>query len=113
MVNYVPERGDIVWLNFDPQKGYEIQKTRPAVVISPKNYNIKTNLALFIPITSRVKGYPFEIPLVLDGVTAAMLCDQVRSLDWKARNATKITTLNKTILNAALAKLLLLIKQDE
>ena len=59
MVKYIPDRGDIVWLNFEPQKGNEITKTRPALVISPKKYNAKTNLAVFMPLTSHVKGYPF------------------------------------------------------
>lgn len=87
MVNYIPDRGDIVWLNFDPQKGSEIMKTRPALVISPRKYNIKSNFAIFMPITSKIKGYPFETLIELQGKKAAILCDQIRSLDWKVRNA--------------------------
>ena len=65
MVKYIPNRGDIVWVNFNPNQGNEICKTRPALVISPKNYNAKTNLAIFLPITSKVKGYPFEFKINL------------------------------------------------
>ncbi|WP_425361655.1 type II toxin-antitoxin system PemK/MazF family toxin [Candidatus Tisiphia endosymbiont of Mystacides longicornis] len=61
MVTFIPERGDVVWINFEPQKGREIQKTRPAVVLSPYKYNLKSGLALFLPITSQIKGYPFEV----------------------------------------------------
>lgn len=94
MVEYVPKRRDIVWLEFDPQKGKEIQKTRPALVISPQNYNQKTRLALFMPITNQVKGYPFECVLDCKEINGAILCDQIRSLDWKARKAVYITQLS-------------------
>lgn len=96
MVEYVPRRGDLVWLEFNPQVGKEIQKRRPALVISPQLYNQKTGLALFMPITSQVKGYPFE--WVLEGleIKGAVLCDQVRSLDWKVRKAQYITALPKS-----------------
>lgn len=109
MVNYVPDQGDIVWLNFEPQKGNEIKKTRPALVISPKKYNIKTNLAIFMPITSQIKNYPFELEINIKGRAGAILCDQVRSLDWKQRKATKITELNEKLLEEAISKLSLLI----
>jgi mRNA interferase MazF len=109
MVKYTPHRGDIVWLNFDPQQGKEITKTRPALVISPKKYNIKTGLAIFMPITSQVKNYPFEIEIMLNNSKGAILCDQIRSLDWKARQANKISTLDESLLNDALSKLRLLI----
>ena len=109
MVRYVPEQGDIVWLNFDPQKGSEIKKTRPALVISSKKYNSKTNLAIFMPITSQIKDYPFELEVSINGKVGAILCDQVRSLDWKVRKADKITKLSDELLEAAVAKLNLLI----
>ena len=109
MVDYVPDRGDIVWLNFEPQKGREITKTRSALVISPKKYNLKTSLAIFMPITSQIKGYPFEIKLTFNSKTGVILCDQMRSLDWKARQASKITTLDKNSLKEAISKLRLLI----
>ena len=90
MVDYIPNQGDIVWLDFEPQKGSEITKRRPALVISPKKYNIKTNLAIFMPITSKIKAYPFEILVQIKNQQSAILCDQIRSLDWKARNASRI-----------------------
>lgn len=85
---FVPERGDVVWLTFDPQAGHEQAVRRPAVVLSPAIYNAKSGLALFVPITSQVKGYPFEIvlPEGLD-VSGAVLADHVKSLDWRARRA--------------------------
>jgi mRNA interferase MazF len=109
MVKYVPDQGDIVWLDFEPQKGNEIKKTRPALVISCKKYNAKTNLAIFMPITSQIKHYPFELEVNINGKAGAILCDQVRSLDWKERKATKITTLSNELLEAAISKLSLLI----
>ncbi len=104
MVIYSPKRGDVVWLEFDPQKGKEIQKTRPALTISPQQYNQKTGMGLFIPITSKIKGYPFEVLLEVEEIKGALLCDQVRSLDWKARKARFVATLPPSIVADALAK---------
>lgn len=109
MVGYVPKRGDVVWLDFDPQKGKEIQKTRPALVISPHSYNLKTDLALFMPITSNIKGYPFEVVIDVGSIHGAILCDQIRSLDWKARNAKLIARLPPVLLTEVLAKFRVLI----
>lgn len=109
MVAYIPARGDVVWLNFEPQTGREIEKTRPALVISPLKYNTKTSLAVFMPITSQVKGYPFEIMVSINNTPGAILCDQVRSLDWKERRACLITKLEKKVVDEAIAKLQLLI----
>lgn len=106
---YIPERGDVVWLNFEPQKGNEIKKKRPALVISPKEYNKKTGLAIFMPITSQIKGYPFEIPLRNSQVDGVILSDQVRSLDWRARQAIKITTAKESAIQDSISKLRLLI----
>ncbi len=110
MVKYIPDRGDIVWLNFEPQKGNEITKTRPALVISPKKYNAKTNLAVFMPITSHVKGYPFEIVVNINNKAGAILCDQVRSLDWKERKVVKMSQLDQKLLEEAISKLRLLLE---
>ena len=87
MVNkkYVPERGDIVWLNFNPQSGHEQRGKRPAVVISPKAYNEKTGLGLFCPITSSIKNYPFEVSVKSKKISGVVLSDQIKSLDWAAR----------------------------
>jgi mRNA interferase MazF len=85
---YIPERGDVVWLNFTPQVGHEQAGHRPAVVLSPASYNGKTGLMLCCPITSQVKGYPFEVALEGSaGVSGVILSDQVKSLDWQARQA--------------------------
>jgi mRNA interferase MazF len=104
MVRYAPKRGDIVWMEFDPQKGKEIQKTRPALTISPHSYNLKTGLGLFMPITSKIKGYPFEVIIDKGKIQGAILCDQIRSLDWKTRKAKFVTHLSTAILEDALAK---------
>lgn len=109
MVTFIPERGDVVWLNFEPQKGKEIQKTRPAVVLTPYKYNLKSGLALFVPITSQIKGYPFEVIINFEQIKGVVLCDQVRSMDWKAHTATKILTLDKILINVILSKLRLLL----
>ena len=82
---YVPERGDIVWLNFNPQSGHEQGGKRPAIVISPKEYNEKTGLGIFCPITSKVKNYPFEVKIENPKITGVILSDQIKSLDWKTR----------------------------
>ncbi len=110
MVEYIPSRRDIVWLNFDPQQGYEIKKTRPALVISPQRYNAKTNLALFLPITSKSKGYPFEEIIDLQQIKGVVLCDQIRSLDWKARKANKIAKLDSQSFTAIISKFSLLLE---
>ena len=83
---YVPEAGDIVWLHFDPQAGHEQAGHRPAVVISPATYNGKTGLMLCCPMTTQIKGYPFEVMIVGDS-PSAILSDQIKSLDWIARKA--------------------------
>ncbi len=83
---YVPDAGDIVWLQFDPQAGHEQSGHRPALVISPAAYNGKTGLMVCCPMTTRVKGYPFEVEI--DGArVGAALADQVKSLDWVTRKA--------------------------
>jgi mRNA interferase MazF len=83
----VPDRGDLVWINFDPQAGHEQSGRRPAVVLSPAFYNGPSGLALFCPITSRVKGYPFEVRIPPGhSVSGVILSDQVKSLDWRARD---------------------------
>ena len=85
---YVPERGDVVWLQFNPQAGHEQAGKRPALVISPKAYNGKAGLALMCPVTSKAKGYPFEVPLPADlKVSGVVLADQIKSLDWRVRQA--------------------------
>ena len=82
---YIPERGDIVWLNFNPQSGHEQKEKRPAVVISPREYNEKTGLGIFCSITSKIKVYPFEVKIVNKKIDGVVLSDQIKSLDWETR----------------------------
>lgn len=107
---YVPDRGDIVWLRFDPQAGHEQAGIRPALVISPKAYNRKVGLALFCPITTQIKGYPFEVALPA-GIKAqgAILCDQITSLDWRVRRAKRLCRAPIAVLEETTAKLLTLV----
>lgn len=109
--DYCPDRGDIVWLDFDPQSGHEQKGRRPAIVVSPKIYNSKTGLALFCPITNQVKGYPFEVMLASNlDVTGVIIADQIKSLDWKVRNVEFIVRAPKNILNETMNKFSTLIK---
>lgn len=102
---YVPERGDAVWLDFDPHAGHEQAGRRPAFVISPKSYNQKVGLALFCPITSQVKGYPFEVAIPKNSkLSGVVLADQIKSLDWRARNAVLITRLSIETIEDVLSK---------
>jgi mRNA interferase MazF len=111
MARYVPDRGDLVWHQFDPQAGHEQAGHRPAVVLSPRTYNQKSGLALFCPVTSRAKGYPFEV-LLPHGlpVEGAVLCDQIKSLDWNARRSRLAVTLPDLILEDILAKVRALLR---
>ena len=85
---YVPDAGDLVWLTFDPHAGHEQRGRRPALILSPLAYNVKARLAIACPITSHVKGYPFEVSLPEDGtVRGVVLADHVKNVDWKARRA--------------------------
>ncbi len=110
-IRYVPDRGDIVWLSFNPQTGHEQAGRRPALVISPKIYNEKTDLAVFLPVTSHSKGYPFEVKipdeLIINGV---ILSDQIKSLDWKTRGAEFICKIPISTLKESLGKLNTLIE---
>jgi mRNA interferase MazF len=108
MVNqtYVPQRGDVVWLNFTPQAGHKQAGRRPAVVVSPASYNSKSGLAIFCPVTNRIKGYPFEVRLPEDVPTAGVvLVDQVKSLDWRIRRVEFLCTLPQATLIDVLQKL--------
>ena len=110
---YVPDSGDIVWIMFNPQAGHEQTGHRPVLVLSPKAYNGKVGLALLCPITSQIKGYPFEvlIPEDLD-VKGAILSDQVKSLDWKARKAQFGCKLPPENFNEVIKKLSALIREQ-
>lgn len=110
---YVPDTGDVVWLTFTPQAGHEQAGRRPALVLSPRSYNEKTSLALFCPITSRVKGYPFEVSLPAAGtITGVVLADQIKSLDWRARRIRFASQVPSRVLGEVLTKLTVLLDQD-
>ena len=103
---YIPDRGDIVWVNFNPQKGHEQANKRPAIILSPKIYNAKTSLALVCPITSVKKGYPFEVTLPKEtSVSGVILSDQVKNLDWKKRNIEFICKLDNQSVDEVLQRL--------
>jgi mRNA interferase MazF len=107
---YVPRRGDVVWLDFDPQAGHEQAGRRPALVLSPVEYNRKVGLAIFCPITTRVKGYPFEVTIPEGlSVSGVVLADQVRNFDWRARNAKLVIQLPVSVVNEASRKLRVLV----
>jgi len=103
--SYIPTRGDAIWLDFNPQKGREQAGRRPAFVVSPGSYNGKVGLALLCPITSRVKGYPFEV-VIPEGfpVEGVILSDQLKSLDWGSRRAEFICTLPEAVCQEVLKK---------
>jgi mRNA interferase MazF len=111
---YVPDRGDIVWLQFNPQTGHEQAGSRPALVISPREYNRRVGLGLFCPVTSRVKGYPFEVVLP-PGLEAqgAVLSDQIKSLDWRARRAKLLCRVPAEVLDETVARILVLVDPEE
>lgn len=104
MAGYVPEAGDIVWLEFDPQAGHEQAGHRPALVLSPAAYNGKRGMMICCPMTSRVKGYAFEVALPGDA-PSAVLADQVKSVDWVARRARKRSAASAEVLADVRAKL--------
>ena len=105
---YVPEAGDIVWLHFDPQAGHEQAGHRPALVLSPATYNGKTGLMLCCPMTTQLKGYPFEV-VVSGARPSAVLSDQVKSLDWTVRKATHKGSISPSELAEVRAKVIALV----
>ncbi|MDR2098010.1 MAG: endoribonuclease MazF [Spirochaetaceae bacterium] len=113
MVNksYTPDRGDIVWLNFNPQTGHEQKGKRPAIVISPKEYNGKVNLGLFCPITSQEKGYPFEVKIKNEKINGVALSDQIKSLDWTKRNIEYITKVTEEEIKKVVEKINVLVNE--
>lgn len=107
---YAPGRGDLVWLEFTPQAGHEQAGTRPALVLSPVEYNRKVGLALVCPVTSHVKGYPFEVALPPGSrVAGVVLADQVKSLDWRVRKARFAGSASLQVLEEVTARLLVLV----
>ncbi len=102
---YVPDAGEVVWLQFDPQAGHEQAGHRPALVISPASYNGKTGLMVCCPMTTKVKGHPFEVVTRVDGTDCAILSDQVKSLDWKVRRAARKAVASAEVMLHVRAKL--------
>lgn len=108
---YVPERGDVIWITLNPQAGHEQAGRRPAVVLSPGAYNAKVGLAILCPVTSQIKGYPFEV-LIPAGLpaTGVVLADQVKSLDWRARDAEQMCVLPEETIAEVLQKVWVLLR---
>jgi mRNA interferase MazF len=110
---YVPDRGDAVWLSFDPQVGHEQAGRRPALVVSPASYNGKVGMGLFCPLSRQTKGYSWEVPIP-DGhaVTGVVLADQLKSLDWNARKAALICKLPAAVVADVWEKIATLLEPD-
>jgi mRNA interferase MazF len=106
---YVPDAGDIVWLRFSPQAGHEQTGQRPALVVSPAAYNVKTSLMICCPMTTQIKGYPFEV-VIAGNRPSAVLADQVKSLDWVARKAKYKGKAALTVLADVRAKIVALVE---
>ena len=111
MVNdsYVPSRGDIVHLTFGPVRGHEQRGRRPAVVLTSRKYNELVGLAFVCPITSKIKGYPFEVPVVVKGKPSVVLCDHLRSLAWRDRNISYVMALEIGLVREVITKVGLLL----
>jgi mRNA interferase MazF len=108
---HVPDRGDAIWLHFTPQAGHEQSGHRPALVLSPESYNQKAGLALLCPITSQEKGYPFEVSLSdADEVHGVVLADQVKSLDWREREAEFIEAVPEAVTREVISKVQALLR---
>ena len=101
---YVPEAGDVVWLDFSPQGGHEQAGHRPALVLSPAGYNRKTGMMICCPMTTQIKGYPFEV-VISTSPPSAILSDQIKSLAWRARRTKRKATVDDDILNELRGKL--------
>jgi len=111
---YTPHRGDFFWIHFNPQAGREQAGRRPALALSAFSYNKKVGLALVCPVTSKIKGYPFEVPIP-DGlkVSGAILCDQIKTIDWKARKAKLISKAPDQLINEVLARIYAILEDEE
>ncbi len=110
---YIPEKGDILWVNFNPTKGHEQKGHRPALVLTPRLYNEKTGLMVISPITSTSKGYPFEVEIKNSKIKGVILSDQLRTLDWKVRGCRKIIRLERSVFKVVVNNLLLLLGDEQ
>ena len=112
-MSFAPDRGDLVWINFTPQAGHEMKDSHPALVLSPKSYNAKAGLALFCPITSQIKGYPFEVALPKGlEIYGVILADQIKSLDWRARKVRRAGKVSAEVLSEVLEKAQALLSEE-
>lgn len=110
---YVPGRGDVVWIDFAPQSGHEQAGRRPGLVVSPRAYNKKVGLALLCPITSKIKGYPFEVDLPdTDGITGVILADQIKSMDWRARHASYASSAPRRVVGKVIGMVSAILEQE-
>jgi len=111
---YIPERGDLVWVSFTPQAGHEQSGRRQALVLTPGDYNVRSGLALMCPITSRIKGYPFEVILPKGSeISGAILTDQVKSLDWRKREAIFIDRVGKSLMTEVIDLVMTLLHEED
>ncbi len=111
---FTPDRGDVIWLEFDPHAGREQAGRRPALVLSPATYNRLSGLAIVCPITSQCKGYPFEVPIPAGlPVAGVVLADQARNLDWRERKARRIGVMTEEVLAAVVGKVVTLIDPQQ
>jgi mRNA interferase MazF len=109
---FVPDERDVIWLEFDPQAGHEHAGHRPALVVSPAAYNSRSGLMVCCPMTTRIKGYPFEVRTSIDGVETAVLADQVKSLDWVLRRARRNGRVDDAVMLEVRAKIKALLRLD-
>ena len=110
---YVPRKGDMVWIDFTPQSGHEQAGKRPELVVSPRAYNKKVGLALLCPITSKIKGYPFEVDLPdRDGVKGVILADQIKSMDWRARHASFASSVPQQVVKQVIGMVGAILEQE-
>lgn len=110
VIKWIPQGGEIIWLDFDPQSGHEQAGKRPAIVLSPKSYNSKTGLILACPITSQIKGYPFEVKLDTSlQIKGVILADQIKNVDWQTRHAEFICIAPTYIVKEVVEKIILLL----
>jgi mRNA interferase MazF len=108
----IPDRGDIVWLDFDPQAGHEQAGRRPAVVLTPKSYNARSGLMIVCPVTSRIKNYPFEVPVSAGSVSGVILADHISCVDFSARRAEYAARVSEEVLAEILARIAPLLGVD-